>query len=761
MRNKFFVLLIVPIVILSLFSGLVMPARALGVVTPTPTPATPVTVTVSGNDISLFQVDQTEIQLNGPYASSSVAFGLPASWRLTTGAKMQLNLAVSFNAVAQAGVDASALAVQGGTLTVLMNGVSVGVLSLNQIGEVTQAFDIPNEALISQRSDGRMDVSFVLDSGISCYVNQQMTVLIHTSSRFSLPHNEVTPDTSLVYFPLPIYQGSVFPESALVVIPDSPTSAELQAALTIAAGLGNLTSGGLNMDLVSAGKLTAEQQASNHLILVGKAASLSMLKDLSLPLPAAGGQFTFEPGGADNGVVEMVISPWSLAQAVMVVSGNSDAGVIKAAQAVSTGLLRPNASPNFAVVQQVQPDPIKTAVAVDQSLGDLSFAQTGAAPALGKALKTLRFANVSSASYLFYMPPGQTVAPSAYFDLVFGHSALLNYNRSGLVVSINGQPIGSVRMSDATAGQANNHVQFSIPATVILPGYNRLDIKANLIPNDACTNPQLDGLWVTIWPDSNLHLPVTTAQVNTNSAIDLSAYPAPFTFQPTLGDTAFVLPHDDLEAWRSALQVAGFLGNRTKSALFTFSVFYGDEMKDADRAKFNLVLIGRSSQLPIVADMNSSLPAPFDKASDVAIETGMQVTYNIPPSAPAGYLELFPSPWNPANLVLAAMGNSSQGVTWAASALVDPLLRGRLAGNFATISGTQVITADTRHSPYADIIAPVPANPDGTASKLDLTPPAANQPGWILPAIYLASALILLVLVAALIGAWLRSRKSA
>jgi hypothetical protein len=124
-------------------------------------------------------------------------------------------------------------------------------------------------------------------------------------------------------------------------------------------------------------------------------------------------------------------------------------------------------------------------------------------------------------------------------------------------------------------------------------------------------------------------------------------------------------------------------------------------------------------------------------------------------------VELFPSPWNPSNLVVAAFGNSPQGVTWAASALVDAPLRSRLAGNFAAINGTQVVTTDTRLSPYAQGSEPVAGNIiPGVNSNVDLTPPPANRPDWILPAIYVASALILVVLLIALIGAWVRKSKA-
>jgi len=756
MKNKFFTLLIVPLVILSLFSGLVKPAHAQGVETPTPEA---VLISSNPSDVTFYQIRQSEIQLNGPFDSNSLVFGLPANWRLSGLAKLQLNLAVSFNTAAQQSANGAPV-LQGGTLTVRFNGVNLGAFPLNKVGEVSESIDIPESAFASLRSDGRMELSFILDSGLSCYFSQQMTVFVHTNSILTLPHELVAPEISFQNFPQPLYQGSVFPESALIVVPDQPSSAELQAALTVAAGLSNLTNNGLTLDMTSAGKLTADRQAANQLILVGKAVSLPLLSGLSLPLPVSGGKFNLDSAAPDNGVVQLINASGTEPRAILVVSGNTDAGVVKAAQAVSTGFLRPGASPNLSIVEQVQPNPVNVSVPVDQSLGTLNLA-SGSAPVAGvQAVKTLRFStSIGSTSYRFYMPPGQTVSPASYFDLVFGHSSLLNYARSGLVVSINGQPIGSVRLSDATAAQANNHVQFNIPASVIIPGYNRLEIKATLIPTDICVSNQLDGLWVSIWPDSNLHMPLIENLVAPFSTTDLSTYPAPFVYQPTLATTAFVLPHENLEAWRSALRISSFLGNRTNGALYVPAVFYGDELKDPDRAKYNLLVIGQPSQLPVVADLNASLPGPFENGSDIAAESNMQVKYNVPPSLPVGYIELSTSPWNQNNLVISVLGNSPQGVTWAASALVDAPLRSRLAGNFVIISGQQMITSDTRANSVSGSAIQVVA-PTVSGGKLDLTPLPASQPAWVLPAIYIAIGLIALVLVIAAIGALARARNA-
>ena len=794
MKNKFFALSIALGVILSLFSGLVLPVSAQGVVTPTPTATpvggnavtahtptvvpgvgtptiTPVTGSISNdpNVVSFEQISQTEIQLIGPYQTATQTFALPANWQLSSLAKLDLQMAVSFNQIAS--LSAAALAsqapvMQGGTLTLRINGITVGVLPLNKVGEVSQVIDIPDSALVGPRTGGRMNITYTLDSGISCYVSQQMMVYIHTSSKFILPHNYVKPNVSLLDFPQPLYQGSILPESALVVVPDKPSAAELQAAMTVAAGLGNLTGDALALDITTTGKLTPEQQqqVGTHLILVGKAASLPMLNTLPLPLLATGGQFGLDPASPDNGVVQEINAPWGNSQVVMVVSGNTDAGVIKAAQTLTTGVFRTNTSPNLAIIEQVVPNPVRASVPVDQTLGEIYLADTGVAVVPGRALRTITSINVSTASYRFYMPPGQTVTPDAYFDLIYGNSSLLNYSRSGIVILINGQPIGSVRMSDETASKANNHVQITIPSTVILPGNNRLDIRTNLIPNDACINPLLSALWVSIWPNSTLHMPLTPSQVTPIESVDLAAYPAPFIYQPTLGTTAFALPHDDLVAWHSALQMASFLGSRTNGALFTLGAFYGDEVNEVDRAKYNFIVIGQPSKMPIVSDMNANLPAPFDPGSDVAKETNMQVKFNIPASAPNGYVELLTSPWNKNNLVVAALGNSPEGVLAAGTALVDVTLRDQLAGNFAAISGTQVVTADTRLSPYAEGSQLSAGNTTPLVNTtVDLTPPPANRPNWIMPAIYAALGVVLFVLLVLIVNALMgrgKTRKS-
>jgi cellulose synthase operon protein B len=699
-----------------------------------------------------------EIQLDGPYDAAYLSFGLPADWKLIEGATLNLSFGVFANAGVQNQPTPAAVSpgqpystgnIGGGTLTVYLNNTTLSVIPLDQVGEVERTIQIPIEALTTANTDGFIDVSFVLNTGASCYNFYHMNVVIRTSSYFTLPHELIQPDTSLLNFPRPIYQDTFIPSSALIVIPDQPSAADLQAALTVATGLNKLSYGNVVIDMVTLDKLTPEQEAANHLIFVGNSASLPILGQLQLPLPVDGGQFKVPGGSSDDGLVQMVNSPWNNANVTLVVSGNTDQGTVKAAQAVSNGVFRPNKFPNLAIVQQVQTTPVLSTQPTDQTLASLGYKS-----------RLFESRGISSVGYNFNIPPGWTVAPDANFGLVFGHSALIDYDRSGIVVQLNNKPIGSVRMSDASASLSTNKTLINIPASAVIPGKNRLEVRVNLLATDECSSQNTRALWVNIWPESTLHLPLELTPINPVSNLGLASYPAPFIYYPLLDNTAFVLPHNDLESWQAALKIAAFLGSNANGPVTALKVYYGDDLPEAERAKYNLLIIGRPSQMPVVGEINKTLPIPFLDGSDVLADGNFQVTYRISPDSPMGYMEIMSSPWNSDNVILAVLGNTAQGLSWATSSLIDPDLRNRLAGNFAVINDKQIITVDTRLSPTinseptqaAEIVIIPPNNADTTSS------PVTQQTAWVFPVFIASVVLIVLLSAFVLIGSWSRNR---
>jgi len=687
--------------------------------------------------ITLGQLEGTEVYLNGPYDSATVYFGLPADWQLIGDAQLDLNLTTALSVASTSDIPA----LYGGLLTVKFNRQTVAILPLNSLGTTENTIVIPAANLVSPRSDGRMELRFELDSGISCQTNQHMNVVVNQGTRLSFPHEQVEPSTDLINFPRPIYQDTIYPDSALIVLPDNPTSAELQAAMSIAAAFGNLTSSKVALDLTTVGQLTNEQKNNDHLIFVGQSASLPGLADLTLPLPITNGSFNLT-GNPDDGVVMMTNSPWNISKIVLIVSGNTENGVVKAAQAISTGSLQSNSSPSLAIIDTVRDNPNPSPLVLDQTLADL-----------GHDVKVFKNRGVESVSYNFYVPAGSTVSLDSFFELAYGHSALLDMGLSGVVVLLNGQPIGSIQFTAGTAAEAINTSRFTLPQTLVLPGTNRIDVLVSLEPLENCSDPSLEGLFAVVWPQSRLFIPFTSVQMDTVSRLDLSNYPVPLSYDSTMSGMAFLLQKDNLNTWKNAVQVAKYLGDRSNGPISMPRVFLDGDYSDADLINYNLIVMGTPSQMSVMDELNTNLPIPFDIETDQVTNEFSQVTYRIPTDIPQGYIELLTSPWNSEKMVIAALGNTADGVTWASSALSDSPLRGQLAGNFAVINRTQVKTADTRlGQPVDNGNPPTPESPNVQPPTIDSTQPPANRLAWILPVFGATIGLSLLIVIYILIS---------
>ena len=112
--------------------------------------------------------------------------------------------------------------------------------------------------------------------------------------------------------------------------------------------------------------------------------------------------------------------------------------------------------------------------------------------------------------------------------------------------------------------------------------------------------------------------------------------------------------------------------------------------------------------------------------------------------------------------MLAILGNTQQGLNWASSSLIDPILRSKLAGNYAEVNGRQVRTHDTRASmpsslvnyptqvPTETIVAPTPS----VAS----TSYPAQTSIWVFPALIISLVLFVLILIVVIIRNWLQTR---
>lgn len=665
-------------------------------------PPPPAAEAADPDRLSFSRLGIAERQLRGPFSATALEFGLPSNWELLAGAELQLHLqflAIDTRLTA-AGPSPASL------LTVRLNNVPLGTLALTQNGELAERLAISPAALAAVPRDGRHTLALTLETDEECGDDRQTTLFIRASSLLVLPHRLRPLPTDLGLLPRPLYQRALAPDMATLVVPDRPSAEELQAALTVAAGLGRMTSGGLALALVPQRQLTAEQRTGTHLIAVGTAASLGWLAPDLPGLPLRGQALAIAGMQADDGLIQLFGSPWSHEHALLLVAGNTPAGLLKAGQALSSGSVRPGSRPDRALIAAIQPNAAPANPAIDSTLADLGY-----------EVRELLGPGAEFTSYRFDIAPSQVISGEAYLDLSYIHSALLDYEQSGLSVSLNSNPIGSVRFDDNSTRLSQ--LRLTIPANAVRAGSNVLSVRADLEPFDPCFDPQGGGLWLSIRPETLLHLPLNAGSSNPvkRKPLSLADYPLPFVLGPRLERVAMVVSPDDPVAWGQAARLAFDLGRRTDRAPLELAAAYADALPADLRQQRDLLLVGRASQLPLLAELREWLPAPFEPASDLASEPQAPVRYRVEPGTSIGYLELLPAPWDAERSILAVLGSTPQGLAWAGAALTAPELRGRLAGNYAAVIGTQIEASTiTLEPPPAAMPTPAPAAPPASAA---------------------------------------------
>lgn len=689
-----------------------------------------------------------EASLVSPFDSTSVLFSIPANWRLAPGGEVQLDYEVTLS-----GADAGLVGSNnpyGGTLTVTFNNQLVSTISLTELGSHTMQFSLPAAALTSVRQDGRHQLTITLNAQFSCLYNISALVVIKPTSAFKLPFAVSTPDLNLSRLPAPFYlRNALVPDQTLLVVPNAPDIKELQAGLNVMSGFGSLVGDKFNFTLVSASELTDQTVAASNLIFVGRPDEFD-LSNIKFPLGIENKKFVSLPTESQaDGILEMAISPWNDSKVVLLVSGNSADAVEKAAQAVSSGRVLIYQNPALAYVADIQP-----------LSNSLPLIENFTLESLGYKNETLSGIGLNSVQYLFNASKEQLNSKDSSIDLMYYHSGLVDYSFSSFSVELNNEIISSTAFTKET--EQLSTLQVKIPPGILRFGENRLTVSARMLTTTSCDATGFSDPWLTISDQSTIHLPATTpTSSNTPSLLDLKFFPNLFMTQSDLGDVAFVLPKSASSTWKIAGQIAYELGRNSNPLLSNLRAVYADNVPQQILDENSLIVIGKSSTVPILSQINNQLPAPFDLASDTANESNMQVIYRIPKGMSVGYLELLNSPYNVEKPILVLAGNSDDGLVMAGNALLLNELRNQLTGVFAVTNGTQIATGSASHAfsavgtlvpPQASVIAtPFPAS---STTRGALTPPI-----WLIPLLGISGLAILLILGWVLVSALSRRRE--
>jgi hypothetical protein len=514
-----------------------------------------------------------------------------------------------------------------------------------------------------------------------------------SSLSFGYQQNPYLIDLSL--YPFPFTERTLLGIPVTIILPDHPTSDDLSAAATVAAGLGQMSGGDIDLTAVLASELDPDIQSNHHLIVIGKPDDNALFNDLALPL--AIDSTTIKSG---QGVLEEILSPWNEFRLILVVSGLDDEGVLKASHALNRQAHFLGMRGPVAIVVQLLP--------LSKSVAPPTPSMTLAS--LGYEDEIVYGAQPQDYDFDFTLPPGWQLEEPPLFVLKFAHADILDPYESVIDISLNGLPIGSTLLDDSNATEGELTV--SLPRRSLRTGRNRLEVAVEMNFPDSdniykCKVLDDERAWTVISSDSEIFLPYNVLDLPP----DLSLFPYPFSQSSGFDQTLFVLP-DQLSPsiLNDLIQLAVRLGSATNTEDISAHIAYASEAGEEVRRSHHLILLGRPTENALLREVNAYLPQPFVPDSDLLEPLVVNtVAFLLNPDRDAGLLEIANSPWDENYSLLAVAGTTDKGVRLAVQTLLEQ--DNRLKGNLAVIEGifTPLFDEPNQVTTYAiDTRPPVP-----------------------------------------------------
>lgn len=501
---------------------------------------------------------------------------------------------------------------------------------------------------------------------------------VHTTSNFVLNYQDKKADPILNKFPLPfVLDSGILENDVTFILPDEPTSAETNAAALISAKLGQYASWRtLNVHFADQrDALTTPDALIGNIILVGQANHLALLDNMDVPWKIENGSIMDiggDPYPENAGILWTGRFLDNDYKSVLVITGNTNESLIKAAKALTMDSIVEQLPGSLALVEQV-PASIS--------------AQTTYTPTFTLA-KYQYQDNTSwgtSEQQIAYTLPFATswkVINDVILNLHFSHSDFGDSNKSYITILMNGTPADTIQLTIDNADDAWQEVV--IPARLFDFGDNILTIVSNINNPEgdrdaryACLDVDLTASWIVVFADSEMTVPLGPS----SDALSINEFPYAFIGKSDLSDFGFILPDETNKTIdEMVLRLSGFLGHYLNGEGIGLHVYNPAELAGVKEKPTHLIMIGLPTQNSEIAKLNERLPQPFEEGTNnpMALNDVVQVNPNF---ADIGYLQaLLDLEGNP---ILVATGTSDKGIGWAVDALMDTTNIKNLYGDLA------------------------------------------------------------------------------
>lgn len=584
--------------------------------------------------------------LVSPVSEVELLFNLPSNWTPSGTGRITLNFSAFFSALV-ASEDTTAISGQvAGDLSVFLNDTQVGLTTLSQNGE--QTFDLEfDTALLTRATQGSVNSLRVRwDGSISCLMNLLSSATVLPTSSLTFSHAESTEALTLNDFPAPfLVEHAVQPVPLDLVLPGEPTAGELRAAMILAAGMARLFESNNAVRIFSLEEYPTAGLEPGNVLLVADSENVQALAAewglITEPAPAAG-----------EGLVSLFTTSGG---AGLLVSGD-EIGIVKAAQAVSAGLVLtdPGAMTMLVSAVNVPPAPANPE---DTTLADLG---------VNELVFTWPADLVQS--FDFWVPAGSQVRADAYFDLILSHSQQLDYLRSGLQVKVNGYPAASLRLNDTTSNQSL--FRLILPANLMHSGRNTIELAADLNTRDLCSPATETEAWLRVSSSSLLHLPLESAVGGSIISKTFADFPAGFLAGSGLNNVWLQVAPGGFSNIQAAGKIAQLLGAALPGRdVIELQAVATDTVDPAVADGANLILVGSPLSFPALstADMFPSLA--FNGDGSLSDTSALELVTRPADSTDLGFLALRGYIAPSSRVLLAVLGNTPAGLENALTAL--------------------------------------------------------------------------------------------
>ncbi len=560
-------------------------------------------------------------------------------------------------------------------LEVEMKGGLVSTIPLTKENAIsaTVRLDLPEGLLQADHST----IVINLDTGATCEEpGGFLKVLVDQNSSLTFDYQQTPYPADLGLYPFPFTEQSLLNIPTTIVLPNQPTSTDLSVAATIAAGLGQISGGNIDLTAVLAGNLGPDIQNNSHLIVIGRPEANELFNDLALPLPVD--ETTLKLG---QGILQEIVSPWNEFRLLLVVSGLDDEGLLKAGDALN---------------RQAHFLGMRGPVAIVVELGTLSKSDDPDPSSF--TLASLDYEDQivygilpQEYTFNFALPLGWQPEEAPFLVLKFAHANIIT-PESALDVKLNNVPIGSTLLDDSNADEGE--LTIPLPGRLLKAGRNRLEVTVEMelldTDPDPCNALGNQRAWTVISSQSEIFLPYRAI----NLPPDLGLFPYPFSRVSGFDQTALFLPDQPpSQTFDQLIQLAVRLGSASNAKDISTQVRYASEIDQDIRQNHHLILLGRPTENSLLAEINASLPQPFVADSNILKPLAVDSVAFLPdPERDAGLLEIVESPWNEEYSLLALTGTTDEGVDLAVQTLLAQTRQ--LKGNLGVVEFSHNLFSD-------------------------------------------------------------------